>query len=126
MTAVLTEYPRLRYALDTGLGRLTPAERAERGTAARAEVPRQSHAFFEREPDQPDPLSLLEAQAATRVPELVPIRWGRMMASPFSFYRGAALPMAACPLPTTSSAGVSSPAALTSAPMRSRGAANRR
>ncbi len=94
MTAVLTEYPRLRYALDTGLGRLTPAERAERGTAARAEVPRESHATFERQPDRPDPLSLLEAQAATRVPELVPIRWGRMMASQFSFFRGAALPMA--------------------------------
>ena len=105
MTAVLTEYPRLRYALDTGLGRLTPAERAERGTAARAEVPRQSHAFFEREPDQPDPLSLLEAQAATRVPELVPIRWGRMMASPFSFYRGAALPMA-CDLADTPVSGL--------------------
>jgi len=105
MTAVLTEYPRLRYALDTGLGRLTPAERADRGTAARAEVPRESHAFFERQPDQPDPLSLLEAQAATRVPELVPIRWGRMMASPFSFYRGAALPMA-CDLADTPVSGL--------------------
>jgi uncharacterized protein (DUF2252 family) len=57
-------------------------------------VPRESHAMFERQPDRPDPLSLLEAQTATRVPDLVPVRWGRMAASPFSYYRGAALPMA--------------------------------
>jgi len=94
MTAVITEVPRLRYALDSGLGRLSPAERVERGRTARAQVPRESHAMFERQPDRPDPLSLLAAQAATRVNELVPIRWGRMMASPFSYYRGAALPMA--------------------------------
>jgi uncharacterized protein (DUF2252 family) len=94
MTAVLTEVPRLRYALDTGLGRLSPAERAERGRLARAQVPRESHAMFERQPGRPDPLSLLSAQGASRVPELVPIRWGRMMAGPFSYYRGAALPMA--------------------------------
>jgi uncharacterized protein (DUF2252 family) len=94
MTAVMTELPRMRYALDSGLGRLTPAERVERGRIARTQVPRDSHAMFERQPDRPDPLSLLAAQAASRVPELVPVRWGRMMASPFSFYRGAALPMA--------------------------------
>jgi uncharacterized protein (DUF2252 family) len=94
MTAVMTEVPRLRYALDTGLGRLSPAERADRGRLARAEVPRESHAVFERQLGRPDPLSLLSAQAASRVPELVPIRWGRMAASPFSYYRGAALPMA--------------------------------
>jgi uncharacterized protein (DUF2252 family) len=95
MTAVLTEVARQRYALDTGLGRLTPAERAERGRIARAHVPRESHATFERQPDQPDPLALLSAQCTVRVPELVPIRWGRMLASPFSYFRGAALPMAA-------------------------------
>jgi uncharacterized protein (DUF2252 family) len=50
--------------------------------------------MFERQPDQPDPLRLLSAQAATRLPDLVPVRWGRMLASPFSYYRGAALPMA--------------------------------
>jgi uncharacterized protein (DUF2252 family) len=94
MTAVMTESPRLRYALDTGLGRLRPAERVERGRTARAQVPRESHSMFQRQPDRPDPLSLLAAQAASRVPELVPIRWGRMLASPFSYYRGAALPMA--------------------------------
>jgi uncharacterized protein (DUF2252 family) len=94
MTAVMTEVQRMRYSLDTGLGRLTPAERVERGRNARVVVPRESHATFERQPDRPDPLSLLAAQAATRVPELVPVRWGRMMVSPFTFYRGAALPMA--------------------------------
>ena len=85
----------LRYQLDTGLGRLTPSERAERGKAARAVVPRDSHAMFDPGPDRPDPLALLEEQAKTRVPDLVPVRWGRMMVSPFTFYRGAALPMAA-------------------------------
>jgi uncharacterized protein (DUF2252 family) len=94
MTAVMTEARRLRYSLDSGLGRLSPAERTERGRTARAQVPRESHAMFERHPDRPDPLSLLAAQAATRLPDLVPVRWGRMAASPFSYYRGAALPMA--------------------------------
>jgi hypothetical protein len=53
----------LRYQLDTGLGRLTPAERAVRGKEARAEVPRDSHADFDPGPDRPDPLALLEEQA---------------------------------------------------------------
>ena len=83
-----------RYQLDTELGRLTPAERAERGKAARAAVPRDSHAVFDPPPGLPDPVALLEEQAKTRVPELVPVRWGRMMVSPFTYYRGAALPMA--------------------------------
>ncbi len=51
--------------------------------------------MFDPGPDRPDPLVLLEEQAKTWVPDLVPIRWGRMMVSPFTFYRGAALPMAA-------------------------------
>ncbi len=84
-----------RYQLDSGLGAMTPAERAARGRAARAAVPRDSHAVFDPGPDRPDPLALLEEQAKARVPELVPVRWGRMMVSPFTFYRGAALPMAA-------------------------------
>jgi uncharacterized protein (DUF2252 family) len=83
-----------RYQLDSGVGRLTPAGRAARGRAARAEVPRDSHAVFDPPPDRPDPIRLLEEQAKARVPELVPVRWGRMMVSPFTFYRGAALPMA--------------------------------
>jgi uncharacterized protein (DUF2252 family) len=73
---------------------LTPAERAARGKAARAEVPRSAHAEWESVPHRPDPVELLEEQASTRVPELVPIRYGRMLVSPFTFYRGAAYLMA--------------------------------
>jgi uncharacterized protein (DUF2252 family) len=83
-----------RYQLDTEVGRLTPAERVARGKAARADVPRDRHAEFARPPGRPDPIALLEEQARSRVPELVPVRWGRMLASPFAYYRGAALPMA--------------------------------
>jgi len=84
----------LRYHLESGPEQMTPAERAARGKDARAAVPRDSHAEFGPGPGRPDPLGLLEEQAKSRVPELVPIRWGRMMVSPFTFYRGAALPMA--------------------------------
>jgi uncharacterized protein (DUF2252 family) len=73
---------------------LSVAERVARGKAARAEVPRSSHATFEPSPTRADPIALLERQAQTRVPELVPIRYGRMLVSPFTFYRGAALIMA--------------------------------
>jgi uncharacterized protein (DUF2252 family) len=83
----------------------TPAERAALGKAARAEVPRSSHAQFDPASDRPDPLDLLEAQAKTRVPELVPIRYGRMLVSPFTFYRGAAKIMAA-DLATTPNSGL--------------------
>jgi len=72
----------------------TPSERAARGKAARAEAPRSSHAGWEPPPHRPDPVDLLEEQSATRVPELVPIRYGRMLVSPFTFYRGAAYLMA--------------------------------
>ena len=57
----------------------TAAERAERGRAARSAVPRSSHGGYEPAGGRPDPIALLEAQAATRVPELVPIRYGRML-----------------------------------------------
>jgi uncharacterized protein (DUF2252 family) len=83
-----------RYQLESGLAEMTPAERAARGKEARAAVPRDSHAVFDPPATRPDPLALLEEQAKSRVSELVPIRWGRMMVSPFTFYRGAALPMA--------------------------------
>ena len=73
----------------------TPAERAARGKAARAEVPRSSHAGWEPARGRRDPVDVLEDQAQTRVPELVPIRYGRMLVSPFTFYRGAAALMAA-------------------------------
>jgi len=74
---------------------LSVAERIARGKAARAEVPRSSHATFEPASGRADPIELLERQAKTRVPELVPVRYGRMLVSPFTFYRGAAMIMAA-------------------------------
>ena len=73
----------------------SPGERAAAGRAARARTPRRSHAEWAPAPGRPDPVALLEAQERTRVPELVPIRHGRMLASPFAFYRGAAAIMAA-------------------------------
>ncbi|MFF6997312.1 DUF2252 domain-containing protein [Streptomyces sp. NPDC008313] len=74
---------------------LTPAERAAYGRSARKRCPRSGHGCFEAGPRRPDPVDLLERQSATRVPELVPIRYGRMLESPFRFYRGAAAIMAA-------------------------------
>lgn len=73
----------------------TVAERAARGKEARARVPRSSHALWAPATHRFDPVALLEEQAATRVPELVPLRYGRMLASAFTFYRGAAYLMAA-------------------------------
>jgi uncharacterized protein (DUF2252 family) len=73
---------------------LSVAERVARGKAARNEVPRAGHALFEPLSTRADPVELLERQAMTRVPELVPIRYGRMLVSPFTFYRGAAAIMA--------------------------------
>lgn len=74
---------------------LETGESAERGRAARREAPRSSHGNWSPASDRPDPISVLQAQAATRVQELVPIRYGRMLVSPFTFYRGAAAVMAA-------------------------------
>ena len=70
-------------------------ERRQAGAAARSRVPLSAHAGWQPAPDRPDPVALLEGQAASRVQALVPIRYGRMAISPFTFYRGAALPMAA-------------------------------
>ena len=70
-------------------------ERVARAAAARRVAPRSSHGHFANAADRPDPIALLDEQAASRVPELVPIRYGRMLVSPFTFYRGAALIMAA-------------------------------
>jgi len=77
------------------IAHFTPSERAAHGKAARAQVSRSSHGRWEASPLRPDPIALLEEQATTRVPELVPIRYGRMLTSPFAFYRGAAYLMAA-------------------------------
>jgi uncharacterized protein (DUF2252 family) len=73
---------------------LSVAERVARGKAARSEVPRSSHAGFAPVATRVDAVELLERQARTRVAELVPIRYGRMLVSPFAFYRGAAMIMA--------------------------------
>ena len=83
----------------------TPADRAAKGKSARAHVPRSSHGAFVPASDRPDPVALLESQAASRVPELVPIRYGRMLVSPFTFYRGSALIMAS-DLSTTPDSGL--------------------
>jgi len=74
---------------------LSPEERIAFGKQARGTAARRDHAGWEPPPDRRDPIELLEHQAQTRVPELVPIRHGRMLVSPFTYYRGAALPMAA-------------------------------
>ena len=84
---------------------MSEAECKAKGKEARAQVPRDSHATFEPAPDRPDPVSLLEEQATTRVQELVPIRYGRMLVSPFTFFRGAALIMAS-DLSTTPRSGL--------------------
>jgi uncharacterized protein (DUF2252 family) len=81
------------------------AECRASGKEARAQVPRELNATFEPGPDRPDPVSLLQEQAKNRVQELVPIRYGRMLVSPFTFYRGAALIMAS-DLSTTPCSGL--------------------
>jgi len=77
------------------VARLEHGEDAERGRAARAAAPRSAHAGWEPAADREDPIAILRRQAETRVAELLPIRYGRMVASPFAFYRGAAAVMAA-------------------------------
>jgi uncharacterized protein (DUF2252 family) len=88
-----------------GEARLTREQRVVRGRSARSETPRSSHAEFAPGPHRPDPIRQLESQGATRVPELLPIRYGRMAVSPFTFFRGAALVMAS-DLATTPSSGI--------------------
>jgi uncharacterized protein (DUF2252 family) len=84
---------------------LTPGERAAIGRTARAKTPRESHAVWEPLAERPDPIELLEEQAESRIADLVPIRYGRMLASPFAFYRGAAAIMAS-DLSTTPQSGL--------------------
>jgi uncharacterized protein (DUF2252 family) len=73
----------------------SPTERAAAGKAARERSPRFSHGEWQPATDRPDPVDVLERQAADRVSELVPLRYGRMLVSAFTFYRGAAAIMAA-------------------------------
>jgi uncharacterized protein (DUF2252 family) len=80
---------------DPSAPRARPEERAARGRAARTASPRSAHADWAPAPGRRDPVEILEEQAHTRLPDLVPIRYGRMLTSPFAFYRGAAAIMAA-------------------------------
>ena len=73
----------------------TPAGRAEHGRAARRRVPRSAHAGWIPSADRHDPVAVLERQGRDRLPELLPIRYGRMSSSPLAFLRGATAVMAA-------------------------------
>jgi uncharacterized protein (DUF2252 family) len=84
---------------------LSRDERVTLGKAARAATPLASHAGFRPDVHREDPVAQLMRQAESRVPELVPVRYGRMLVSPFTYYRGAALPMAA-DLAGTSTSGL--------------------
>jgi uncharacterized protein (DUF2252 family) len=72
----------------------SPEDRRRLGTGLRSQVPRRTLGTFDESPVRPDPVEVLQQQATSRVPELVPIRYGRMLTSPFAFYRGAAAIMA--------------------------------
>src|SRR2546429_7573904 len=79
-------------------GRTGPTDRADRiaaGRALRKDVPRDAHGDWQPAPDRPDPVEVLVAQGESRVPELLPIRYGRMAESEFGFFRGAAAGIAA-------------------------------
>jgi uncharacterized protein (DUF2252 family) len=112
-TTIIEEQPDKGAVIPTGtperLGglaaaSLSPDERARLGKAARTQVPRRSHADWEPPSSRPDPISMLEEQAKTRIAELMPIRYGRMLVSPFAFFRGAARIMA-CDLASTPRSG---------------------
>jgi hypothetical protein len=78
---------------ETAVPHPTVSERAAGGRAARKQAPRSSHAELQVAADR-DPIALLEEQDRSRVPDLVPVRYGRMLVSPFAFFRGAAVVMA--------------------------------
>jgi uncharacterized protein (DUF2252 family) len=85
---------------------LSAKRRRAKGRSARHRVPRSSHAEWKPAAARPDPVGVLEEQAKTRVAELLPIRYARMIVSPFAFYRGAAAIMAGDLAPTPRSGGV--------------------
>src|SRR5947209_15777539 len=84
-----------RFASGWRRAHLAADDRVARGRAARKDAPRSAHGCWQPAADRPDPVSLLEQQATSRLAHLVPIRYGRMLESPFTFFRGAALIMAA-------------------------------
>lgn len=75
--------------------RPSPAELHAMGKSLRDKCPRESHAIWMADAKRPDPLRLLKESDTGRIPHLIPIRHGRMVKTPFTFYRGAALNMAA-------------------------------
>lgn len=85
----------LRPAIHRSGVLLSRAERAAMGRARRKDVRRSSHGAWVPPTERPDPLRILKAQNRNRYPDLIPLRWGRMVASPFTFFRGAAAVMAA-------------------------------
>ena len=82
-------------AVKTRIAHPSVEERQARGKEARSRTPPSSHTGWAAADDRPDPVGLLEEQNVTREPDLVPVRHGRMLVSPFTFYRGAAKIMAA-------------------------------
>src|SRR3954452_6658870 len=97
LTAPITEDQRPRTVAKRVMkeDRLTPEKRRAAGHGLRSAAPRSSHGEWTAPPDRPDAVSLLEEQASDRVPDLVPIRYGRMLGSPLAFLRGSAIVMAA-------------------------------
>jgi uncharacterized protein (DUF2252 family) len=93
--ATSTQPPPIDDVARKAVTHFTAAERTARGKAARADLPRSAHGRWEPAPNRRDPVELLEEQARTRLPELIPVRYGRMLVSPFTFFRGAAYVMAA-------------------------------
>jgi uncharacterized protein (DUF2252 family) len=89
-TAIPHARPRERTVRAPSAPPATFSERLARGRGARADVPRSSHADWAPAADRPDPVAVMRQEDVTRVPELVPIRYGRMLVSAFTFYRGAA------------------------------------
>ena len=85
--------------------RATQAELRAKGKELRKKCPRSLHATWKAPPDRQDPVDLVEDANTGRLPELVPIRHGRMTLSPFTFYRGTALNMAS-DLATTPATGI--------------------
>src|SRR5262249_21178817 len=93
MPATRARMEQTAMALTSG-ARMEPENSIAFGRAARARVPRSSHADWQPAPDRPDPVAVLLAQAETRQQDLVPLRHTRMLESPFAFYRGGAAIMA--------------------------------
>ncbi|MBV9445146.1 MAG: DUF2252 domain-containing protein [Streptosporangiaceae bacterium] len=105
LTDTAVARPVQRSKVAATIARPTPADRADAGKAARIGAPLEGHEMFDPGAGRPDPVGLLQQQAASRMPDLVPVRYGRMLVSPFTYFRGAALPMA-CDLAGTPVSGI--------------------